>query len=165
MILKRNKLVKIRENRAELMVEYALVIGIVVTALMSMQAYMQRGIQGVIKTTADNLAAPAMEYSQIKDSQLAGVWEKGLVQYNVETTPTVTAEKNIDLIERPAASSEHIRVTNIYKDATTTNGKWNVIYGLGEEQTFAASEKMKADKGVSSVEMQPQQGASLEANK
>jgi len=164
------KLAKKREERAELMVEYALLIGIIVTALMSMQTYMKRGVQGVIKTTADNLAAPintTPDYSPpIKDldSQVLGIWEPGLIQKNIETAPTITAERDITLTETPPVGSQPTRVTTINKDQTTSSEKLSVVYVLGQDQTFTASDKMKADKGISPVQAQPIQSVPLGNN-
>lgn len=42
-------------NRAQNFVEYTLILGIVGLALFGMQAYFKRGIQSVIKMTADDL--------------------------------------------------------------------------------------------------------------
>jgi Flp pilus assembly pilin Flp len=41
--------------RAQSMVEYALLLGVVSAALIAMQFYMKRGIQGAVKVSADQL--------------------------------------------------------------------------------------------------------------
>lgn len=138
-----------RANKAELIIEHAFVIGIVVSALLAMQTYMKRGIQGVIKTTADELAAPAVEYYKQKgnglppDAQWLGYWEKGLLDYAEVQPPTVTAERNIRLTESPLDGAKPIRTTTINQDETKTSGKWEVLYNMGEEGTFTALEKTK----------------------
>ncbi len=54
---KMNHFMRIRRmnNKAQNFVEYTLILGIVGLALFSMQAYFKRGIQSVIKVTADDL--------------------------------------------------------------------------------------------------------------
>ena len=150
-----------RENKAELIIEYALVMGIVVGALLAMQTYMKRGIQGVIKTTADELAASTVEYYKQKglpiDTQWLGYWEKGLVNYTVKESPKVTAQRQIVLNESPLDGAKPIRVTTINKDETKVSGKWEVLYNRGEEKAFSSLEKAKGNKGVSPVEMESQQ--------
>ena len=52
----------IRQNKAELVIEYALMIAIVATALMTMQTYINRGVQGILKVNADDFASFAQDY-------------------------------------------------------------------------------------------------------
>lgn len=44
-----------RKSKAQSITEYVIVLGVVIVALMVMQIYMQRGIQGVVKTVADEV--------------------------------------------------------------------------------------------------------------
>ena len=44
----------IKENKAQGLIEYGLILGIVTVALLSMQIYFKRGIQSVIRTAADD---------------------------------------------------------------------------------------------------------------
>ena len=138
----------IRANRAYLVIEYAVMIGIVVAALMvGMQTYIKRGIQGVIKTSADDLGSVAEEYHQSigsklvgVDSQILGAMEPGLVNYEMEQPVEVRTEQNITLTESPPGGGEPMRQKTI-NTTTTTTGKWNVVHRLGKQDLFSASEK------------------------
>lgn len=43
-----------KNNKAQSLIEYGLILGIVTVALLSMQAYFKRGIQSVVKVAADD---------------------------------------------------------------------------------------------------------------
>ncbi len=45
-----------RSNRGQTIVEYIIILGIVIIALYAMGPYMKRGVQSVVKATADQLA-------------------------------------------------------------------------------------------------------------
>ena len=51
-------------SRGQSLSEYALVLTLIVAAVFGIQAYVKRGIQGVIKTTADTLSEERVESSQ-----------------------------------------------------------------------------------------------------
>jgi len=61
--------VKIRNNKGQNFVEYTLILGIVGVALFSMQTYFKRGIQSVIKVTADDLGQQGEPFKKFAGDQ------------------------------------------------------------------------------------------------
>jgi hypothetical protein len=57
---------KKNKSNGQSMVEYAFIIGIVVTALLVMQVYMKRSIQAVVKTASDELGGQDFRRSSQK---------------------------------------------------------------------------------------------------
>ena len=148
-----------RAKRANLMVEYAIMLGLITAAVTLMQTYIKRGIQGTIKATADQLGVPAEEYYLTKNinpnspplnlnSQSLGIWEKGLISYKDAAgsnviTENFSAESEINLKEAPPAGVEPIRKKEIKKDQTLTSGAWQTTFSIEEEGTFSASNLTK----------------------
>ena len=124
-------------KRGQSISEYVIVIGIVAAALLLMQTYIKRGIQGVIKASADELG-----------DQIEGGKEKGLVKYEeIEYKGTkgikIHTEREIITSEFPPHETGPIREVTINKDRTTTQGKWKISYRLEGAGSFDASEKTK----------------------
>lgn len=46
---------KLSRNKAQTILEYAILIGVVVAGIMAMQVYLKRGLQGRIKSSADTM--------------------------------------------------------------------------------------------------------------
>jgi len=130
-------------RKATLIIEYAMVVGIVAAALALMQVYMRRGIQGVIKTSADQLNVSVEEYLNAKtaeefsthkkpvmnvNAQWLGAWERGLFHYHklsgASTDPVVTTSSSvtdITLTESPPAGASPIRIRTINQNEERVN--------------------------------------------
>ena len=130
----------VRTNkRAELIIEYAVMIGLVAVALAAMQTYMKRGVQGVIKTTADQLGASAEDYlnsnkivkntipwpwpgsTTTLNSQWLGAWQRGLIKDGTSSSSTSSSATNIILTESPPSGSNPVRIKTITKDVSSTS--------------------------------------------
>jgi Flp pilus assembly pilin Flp len=87
-------------RRAQSIVEYTIIIGIVTMAMVTMNAYFKRGIQGMLKKNAQDIGAPAEEMcgeSYDRDdlsAQAIGTISAGLVKYEVINAPQTTVESN-----------------------------------------------------------------------
>ncbi len=86
-IIKGNKLQK---NKAQSIIEYSVLLGLVVAAFVGMQVYLKRGIQAAVKISADQLG-----------SQQYGLSEVELREGYVEKTSP----------EKPASVSSKVKVT------------------------------------------------------
>ncbi len=89
-----------RTNKAQSTLEYAVIIAVVAGGLLAMQYYMQRGIQGKLRSSSDSIGE---QYSANKTTykyttnQTAmttkeefGVVSQGLSRYEITTPATVT---------------------------------------------------------------------------
>jgi len=144
-----------KTRRAESIIEYAFLIGLIATALLAMQTYLKRGVQGVIKATADDLGLSTEQYYIMKnpqlplDSQTIGIGEKGLIAYTkkdgspVETEATI--QKNITLTE---AIVDPIRTVTYNQDQTKTRGEWVTTYTGGESQTYSALQRIQGGEVI-----------------
>jgi hypothetical protein len=117
-------------KKAQSLSEYALILGVVSLALLAMQPYFKRGIQGIAKATLDDLSAPAEEdYKNIAgkaaSAQKLGVISRGLVMHNSKKPLTTKAEKEIKVKDYAAVNNTLSRQTTIIKDTTESSGKWS----------------------------------------
>lgn len=53
------------KNKAQSILEYAILIGIIAAALSTMQIYLRRGIQSVIRAAADEVGDPKKRLDRI----------------------------------------------------------------------------------------------------
>ncbi|PIQ88943.1 MAG: hypothetical protein COV72_05730 [Candidatus Omnitrophica bacterium CG11_big_fil_rev_8_21_14_0_20_42_13] len=60
----------LRQSRAQNLAEYAIVIAIVATALISMQVYIKRGMQGRLKDLANQISPVQYEYMNTTSSYI-----------------------------------------------------------------------------------------------
>ncbi len=97
---------RIINNKAQNFVEYTLILGIVGVALFTMQTYFRRGVQSVIKVTADDLA---MQGEPFKDQERAE--EKKLVDKKAKDT-----YKFEHKYEYGSNSSQNVTIINDGKD-------------------------------------------------
>jgi hypothetical protein len=134
--------------------EYALVIGCVAIALFAMQAYFKRGIQGVVKTTSDDLASPVADYylqNQNKqvNPQLLGAVEPDLLEYKQTNPTSITQDQEIVVTELEKGDREKV----INKDVTTTSGNWTVRYRSHNLNDYGD----QADKSLKPTEQEAHQ--------
>jgi Flp pilus assembly pilin Flp len=128
----------LRNKKAQSINEYAIIIGLVAVAIMGMQTYLKRGIQGVIKVSADELGD--------QFGQFEGVKEEGLVDY--QEAFTIDTESDITVTESPPDGINPIRKTDITKDKTKITGKLELLYKAEAWGRFSASEKAKKSGGI-----------------
>jgi hypothetical protein len=76
--------------------EYALLIGCIAITLFAMQAYLKRGIQGVIKSSSDDLGAPVLDATG-RNAQDEGArswgWNYQLFPTSIDTTQQITTNE------------------------------------------------------------------------
>ncbi len=123
-------------SRGQSLSEYALVLALIVAAVFGMQAYMKRGIQGVIKTTADTLSGETNESK-----------EEGLAKLKYIDPLAITS------LEGKCVVTDKTR-TNLARERTTATGIWEFTYGIGDAGSFSASDKENPDT-KSAVENKP----------
>lgn len=92
----------IKHNKAQSLIEYGLVLGVVTIALLSMQVYFKRGVQSVFKVAADDygpqgeavnnveVAVKKKIYGQVKDGGLGK-----LIVNSKGSSNSVVAKKNL----------------------------------------------------------------------
>lgn len=114
-------------------------------ALLAMQVYFKRGIQGVIKITSDDLASPAQNFYSAQagktvDPQILGVEDVGLLQYIQREPTNVTKRQEIVTTELARGQRGFV----IKDDNTTTTGNWTVRYESKNSTNFGN----ERDKGI-----------------
>lgn len=77
--------------------EYAVLIAIIVTALIAMQVYVKRGIQGRIRDLADQITPPEQHYEQGRTTSDYVTVQKGTteVRYDRGVSTTTVPEEQI----------------------------------------------------------------------
>ena len=108
------KNLKINTKRAQSLVEYAIVIGVVSAAFVAISAYMQRGIQSVLKTTADQV----------------GVQSKGDQTSSSEFGYLDTSNAKENSAKKKATDETLGQFTYSYNDSTTTYSNSLSNYGF-----------------------------------
>ncbi len=132
-----------RNKRAQTLNEYAMVFIIMATSFLMLQIYLKRGIQSMVKSTADDLGKPAQDIYKI-GSQTLGVMESGLVEYK-DVEVSVNSEKESTLDEFPHSNPNPVRIFEVVKDNSAVSGTWTTIYklALGGAGTFNADERTR----------------------
>lgn len=136
-----------RNKRAQTLNEYAMVFIIMATSFLMLQVYLKRGIQGMIKSTADDLSMPAQNIYKI-GSQALGVMEPGLVEYK-DVQVSVNSEKESTLDELPQTNPNPVRVFEVVKDDSAVTGAWTTIYKLGLEGAGSFNAEERTRRAVS----------------
>ena len=87
----------IRTNKAQNLIEYALILGVVTVALLSMQVYFKRGLQSVAKVAADDFGPQGEAVSDIEISAKQQVYsDKTKLAVNAQVSSnSVTAKTNL----------------------------------------------------------------------
>ena len=136
-----------RKRRASSLLEYSIMFAIVVSALMGMQTYMKRGVQGVVKSTADELGALAEQsYAgglttassatpALENAQVLGAGETGLVRYEAVGDITTQMDNTIILTE---VSDSSVRRRDIVEDVIQTQGQWTTESTTAGASSFNA---------------------------
>ena len=113
--------------------EYAILIGIIITALLGMQAYAKRGIQSVVREAADEMSPfrnDAVGDPNGERAQVAGMeYEAGGRPDQVQTAKpgnilaresAVATDSAQTMVQHPVQGGGH--VTQVVSDTTTTGG-------------------------------------------
>ena len=98
----------LRKMKGQSTMEYAILIMIIIGALLSIQVYIKRGVQGRLKSAADdigeqfspgntNAITTTKSHSKTKDTFLSGVTESKLL--DAETT-NITSNMNISNVDQ-----------------------------------------------------------------
>jgi Flp pilus assembly pilin Flp len=119
-------------NKGQNLLEYALILGIVTVALLSMQTYFKRGINSVIKVVADDYSGVADDFSDGIPGQLVGEVEKAIKQqqyaeYYKETgaTSTVNSVSSVSGIQwREDVKGWGVRTRPSSSQVTTSDSFW-----------------------------------------
>lgn len=99
----------LRERKAQSTLEYAILIGVVVAALIGMQTYIKRGYSGKLKESAD---------------QMGEQYSPGHTTYNYTTTSHSQSSEDLD---------QGVTTTRILDQKTDKKGSENVA-GSAQEQ-------------------------------
>ena len=93
-------------RRAQFVIEYALVIGVVAIGFLGIQTYLTRGVQGKLQTATDQMSdqyghgvSDVREHSQA----LADVWEITFPGWGSPTTRTLTNGSSFSTSDRGVA--------------------------------------------------------------
>jgi len=96
------------EHKAQSWVEYSIILAIVVAALASMQIYMKRGIQAVIKNSADGLGGQMVVTSNVPGDESS-------------TNSTIGESRNARETRRLSAGSQTINRNTAVTTKESTN--------------------------------------------
>lgn len=116
-------------NKAQNFVEYTLILGIVGVALISMQTYFKRGIQSVIKVTADDLGPQGEPLaSKFRD-------DPGVRALKVEDMKKVELATKAKLYP---ADPKHTSTTTVTDDVIIENkGAGNIVRTINKKETIS----------------------------
>lgn len=102
----------INKREGQSVLEYAIVIGAVVIALLVMQAYVRRGLQGKLKVIADDLGQQYNPYNTTSDMSITFESDTQTQTFTNETINETTGKK----------TSETITNTTIFNETQTRQG-------------------------------------------
>lgn len=111
-------MVKLGYSRGQNISEYVILVAVISAAIISTQTYTKRGIQGVVKSTADYLHAGIPAY--------AGGAEPGLFKKDEDPIRTINVKVNRRMIVSETPSGKRTTTTN--NDVTNTQTEENAIY-------------------------------------
>jgi hypothetical protein len=83
------------KRKGQSFLEYSLLIGCIAITLFAMQAYLKRGIQGIVKSTSDDLAVPA----KFTPDQLQDQGGRGKGDYRQDRPTTIVSNQDITTTE------------------------------------------------------------------
>lgn len=106
-------------NRGQNLIEFAVLLGIVTVALMSMKAYFQRSVQSVVKVVAD-------DYSNNTQAEPIGVVEMRVKQANGPLT--LTSKSSSSMTEKKVGSKGS-GISTETSGTTTVTGDSRTIVG------------------------------------
>ncbi|MCK5492002.1 MAG: hypothetical protein KAJ14_02700 [Candidatus Omnitrophica bacterium] len=141
-----------KRKKAQSINEYALILGIIAVVLVSMQTYFKRGINGLIRRSADEIGDIAEKdwtqyYSDrnknyLLTAQTLGTMEQGLISYKLNVDGvweplTSDTTKTFKLTENKNSSA--IKTINNINDKTVFKGAWTHISKFDSLGTFSSN--------------------------
>ena len=109
-------------KKAQSFVEYSIVIAIILAALTAMNPFIKRGIQGMIKTAADEIGVQTESEQEQSD-------ETGY--FNSAYVSTRTSQERY--INQFVGPSDYTTTLYNYTEASTTVSRTNAVLGFTEE--------------------------------
>jgi gas vesicle protein len=92
-------LIRLRNSKAQSITEYAVLLGVVVGALIAMQVYVKRGLQGRVRDLADQISPTHYEsgqtdsqYMTVQSGTVAETYSQGISRRYQDGTNNSTAE-------------------------------------------------------------------------
>jgi len=119
-----------KNSRAQSINEYVFVIALVTAVFVVMQIYIKRGIQGVIKDTADEMGSQAVPFlfnGQLSPQKL-GMMERGLVSQTVTTPLQSIYRKDVVTTTSPLGVTDRV-ITN---DVNASQAGFSSVYRIEE---------------------------------
>lgn len=101
--------IRLRKNRAQSTLEYAILIGVIVAGLIAMQVYLKRGFQGKLRDNADNMGKQ---------------FSPGHTAYTATTTSSSASNENFE---------DGVSTTSI-TNQTTDRGTTDNVENFDQEQ-------------------------------
>lgn len=108
-------------KKGQNLLEYALLLGCIALAFSAMNAYFKRGIQGVIKSTSDDLSWPAEDFYGV-NGQILGMAEEMVEGVSYQQLMPKTQVKEQEIVSTERARGEKGFVIN--RDRLTTQSSW-----------------------------------------
>lgn len=133
-------------KKAQSLTEYAILIGIVTFALVSMQTYFKRGIQSVAKLTFDDLGSIAeKDYAMLHNNttvpaQILGVVSTGVVKYE-SSGQNSTVDR--DILVKDNSTDSFNRETIINGDVSHSKGTYNWTVKSVNSASFSLQDSTK----------------------
>jgi len=107
-----------RKHKAQGMVEYAVILGVIALAIMSMQVYFKRGIQSVIKVVADDYSP----YGRQGEGELVGDLERAVKhRIFVQDAHVPTSSTSVSSMTQNIINTGNSNIRSEMSGSTTTN--------------------------------------------
>ena len=115
-----------RKHKAQGMVEYAVILGVIALAIMSMQVYFKRGIQSVIKVVADDYSP----YGRQGEGELVGDLEQAVKhKIFVQDAHIPTSSTSVSSMAQKIINTGNSNIRSEMSGSTTTNTESYAIGG------------------------------------
>lgn len=142
-------MMRILSNNAHNIIEYALVISVISLVLVSMSGYLQRGIQGVAKVTADGLALPAGGVEE-------GIKEAATFEYKAVDPQSINIkESTVGFAYTIPSMGSESPIISSKKVEKTAKGTWKTKSSISAAGSFDASEMQKIVMSTLNLESYP----------
>jgi Flp pilus assembly pilin Flp len=135
-------------NKGQNITEYGLILAVVMVAFLAMNTYFKRGIQSVIKATADDLGSAAQEEykliagcATVVSCQTLGSIESGLVS-SAQPRPSVFSQ-NVTLWDNTTDGAQRRNSTVVSSSSMAVTATYSVDPG----ESFSLYEKMQNSPG------------------
>ncbi len=118
-------------NKAQSLIEYGLILGILTAALLSMQVYFKRGIQSVIKVVADDYGQQGEPVRDVEIAIKKKVYYEGYYDGNEYRPPqlAVNSKSNSAGVQRKINQGDSAILTNVASSNTISGEVPSVSVG------------------------------------